>query len=77
PAFAQLRAYPNPATRYLALSGGPENAEYEVINVQGQTLLRGAHNQKSRIDVASLSEGVYFVKLTSDTGTAVERFIKQ
>lgn len=71
--------YPNPATNELniQLDNGTIKS-VEIYNMHGQKLLTSNHINKSvQLDVNSLSKGVYMVRILSDKGMMVERFIKE
>jgi len=73
-----LRLYPNPATSVLNIEG--ENIKTIAINnLAGQTILTfEANNQQTVLDVQSLENGIYFVKvLTNQGNTHVQKFVKQ
>ena len=60
--------YPNPSHDVLFVLSESINSEYRITNIIGQTLMTGeiiSDNQK--IDVSSLSEGIYFITLTNKT----------
>lgn len=67
-------AYPNPATDELVLSSDSEINGYEIINVAGQVVLQG---ETSTIDVSSLNEGSYIVRVNTAQGAAITRFVKK
>jgi len=73
-----VRLYPNPATSVLNIEG--ENIKTIAINnLAGQTILTfEANNQQTVLDVQSLENGIYFVKvLTNQGNTHVQKFVKQ
>ena len=59
--------YPNPTDGIIYVASY-NSGEYRITNIMGQTLMTGeiiSDNQK--IDVSSLSEGIYFITLTNKT----------
>jgi hypothetical protein len=78
-----IAIYPNPFTSdvYIdcsTLSGG--QVTIVVSNVAGQQLIeRSISNtgQIEKVDLSSLPKGMYFVNVTSDTGTTTVKVIKR
>jgi GEVED domain/Secretion system C-terminal sorting domain len=65
-----LSIYPNPVTQLLTIET-TEEAERQVVNLLGQTVLRSKAVQQ--IDVSALPSGTYFLKI----GGQQARFVKQ
>lgn len=58
---------PNPATDRIQLSyDSYKRANYELVDMQGRTILKGAIENKQYIDIQDLVPGMYFVRLTVD-----------
>lgn len=72
-----LTIYPNPVVNNLLISDTNSNIKsYSIINVNGQ-LIKSGIVKNNTINCASLSQGMYFVKLVSASGnTKVKKFIK-
>jgi Leucine-rich repeat (LRR) protein len=72
--------YPNPAKNVLNINtkSSIEVHTITIYNQLGQVVLAipNAKNLNS-VDVSSLKTGNYFLKITSDKGSATEKFIKQ
>lgn len=70
--------YPNPVNRgvvNIEISDA-EPTEYVIFNIMGQRVQSGAFN--SRIDVSSLSSGMYMIEVTAENEMKfIERFIKE
>ena len=68
--------YPNPVSDQLFISS--ENLQIEKISIysmNGKEVLSVETNEKS-IDVSNLSEGLFFIEVTSPEGKSQQRFIK-
>ena len=71
--------YPNPANGVLVVetchgASLPTNAEYEIANMMGQTLLKGSIDSKNpQIDINTLSAGMYFLTVEGETMRFVKR----
>jgi hypothetical protein len=68
-----LSVYPNPTENYLVIDA-IEGLQYELIDINGKTLIVGAkeENKKISIDMSSLSAGIYTLKISN--GTTVVSF---
>ena len=77
--FAIFNLYPNPATSDLTLATGDENIDLiTVTDVSGRTVMSiiPAKAQTVNIQVEQIPAGIYFLRVTGDTGTASYRFVK-
>jgi uncharacterized repeat protein (TIGR03803 family) len=82
----QLTVYPNPASNRLTVESGQMTVnEITIINLLGQTVYKSLVTPKSpegdlkkqTIDVSGLPDGLYFITVTTDTGTITQKFIKE
>ena len=68
--------YPNPVSDQLFITS--ESATIEKISVysmSGIRVINGSGNEKS-IDVSNLSDGLYFIEISSSEGKSVQKFVK-
>ncbi|OYU97617.1 MAG: hypothetical protein CFE21_04810 [Bacteroidetes bacterium B1(2017)] len=79
----QISLYPNPASTTINLQvNTPTNATYTyiLVNQLGEELGRGDFNFNSKnthaLNIETLSNGVYFVKVVSGTSSQTIKFIK-
>lgn len=71
----QVKIYPNPTTDYLTIDSEFEITKAQIYTLQGQKIT--SHSNQNKIDVSSLSNGMYFLKITDNTKrTQSIRFIK-
>ena len=70
-----LHVYPNPVKDMLNISL-TDVQNVEIYDLLGKMMFSEAHPD-SRIDVSSLPQGVYFVKIITDNDYYTEKFIKQ
>lgn len=66
-----VQLFPNPVTDVLQITGLPDNGQsltLEVIDVAGRRLLNQNWNQGT-LDVSSLPEGLYWLRIRSENGT--------
>ena len=77
---SSVNIYPNPVSDKLYIKTEAEIEEVVVYDVYGRVQnLRNSETQKLRnsIDVTDLNSGVYFVKVVTENGEVVKRFIKK
>jgi hypothetical protein len=65
-----IQIYPNPASQFVNVKSTVTINQVEVMNFIGQTVSRTVNvgAKAAKIDVTSLSEGVYFVKVYTSEG---------
>lgn len=69
---------PNPANEYIQLSGLPEKpCDAKVIDAVGNIVTCSKISNNGKIDISALSNGIYFLKITSESGSAVRKFVKR
>lgn len=69
---------PNPTEDYIQLSNLPEQlCNAMVIDAIGNVVMQFEITNNNKIDVSALPSGVYFLKITSESGTAVRKFVKR
>ena len=73
----QYSLHPNPANNELFVSGNIlENARYQITSIEGKALQTGALNGSS-INIGNLSTGIYLIKIKTEVGDRVQRFVKE
>jgi hypothetical protein len=69
---------PNPASNQINITAQSDFNTVEIVNFLGQTVLTQMNNSnKAIIDVSNLTNGVYFVRILSNNGISVQKFVKQ
>lgn len=71
----QLKVYPNPASDILNIKSQLSLESYTIINVMGQVLMSGSLEGSATINVGSLVNGTYIVKITDIKGNSVSKKI--
>lgn len=77
--ISTLRVVPNPAGDIIIVHVGDERGPVfvDVLDAGGRTVQRSqAIGSRMVLDIARLLPGIYHVRVTSDTGTATQRFVK-
>jgi predicted MPP superfamily phosphohydrolase len=72
-----ITVFPNPANDILSI-GCPQKSEIEILNSVGQTLIRlTAKETLPTVDITNLMVGMYMIKVKTEEGIDVKKFIKQ
>ncbi|CAM3361074.1 T9SS type A sorting domain-containing protein [Aequorivita lipolytica] len=76
--FEDFKFYPNPAGEILNLSAKSNIDNVSIYSILGQKVLENSPNQNdATLNVASLYQGVYVLKLAINGQSATYKFIKQ
>jgi hypothetical protein len=74
---AKVVLYPNPANDYIELSSTNATIQkVELYNIQGQ-LIKAKQTDFNSVSVSDLASGMYSVRITTDKGVSVKKFVKQ
>ncbi|NOQ73520.1 MAG: T9SS type A sorting domain-containing protein [Crocinitomix sp.] len=71
-----LNIYPNPTTDLLTIEF-EGSYTYELINVNGDILFTGTAKDKHTLSLEDQASGVYFIKVTSNNITKVNKVVKE
>jgi len=74
--FKDLKVYPNPTTNQFSITSNSILNSVKIINLTGQLVKEIKHNL-NEIDVSDLSNGLYFIELTSNNQKGVKRLVIQ
>lgn len=75
---AGIQLFPNPADDYITIAALPEPAMAKIYSCNGVLLKTYALNQmKNDLYINDLLEGIYIIKLESEKGAIVKKFIKR
>jgi hypothetical protein len=75
---SQVLLFPNPAQSEINIFV-KENLgvmNYEMYNTQGQIVKQGVL-QNNKVDIATIADGMYIIKLSNSKTTITKKFIKQ
>ena len=75
----KFNIYPNPASDYLVVEGiGFKKLNFSIYNIVGQSVIAGnLDNNSSKINIASLNSGIYFIKINTESKTETIKFVKR
>ncbi|MEO1033010.1 MAG: T9SS type A sorting domain-containing protein, partial [Bacteroidota bacterium] len=69
--------YPNPASTNFRIKGLTTASHVRVYDVNGRLIIEEQRSDDSPIDMSAYDDGVYLVKVTSDSSTIIKRLIKK
>ena len=72
---AEFSIYPNPVSGTLYVNCGDAEFDYEMYNGMGQIVANGTAKGTEQISVDGMTQGVYFLRLTSGTQVIVEKVV--
>ncbi|TDU39710.1 putative secreted protein (Por secretion system target) [Gelidibacter sediminis] len=78
--LTDFKMTPNPASSkfQLILPKGITNVKLEIFDVLGNKIIsKPLSKLSSTIDISKWNDGVYLVKISSDNGNHIKRFVKQ
>ena len=73
---SEVEIYPNPTSNQLSIDTELEISELTIIDITGKMIMTTKQNKKI-LNVASMSNGIYFIKLNTGEGTITKKFVKQ
>jgi len=72
----EVSLFPNPSKSNITIDLRID-ADYKLYNIQGQHVLSGSFKQGlNHLDVSSISQGVYLLKLVNDFGSVSKKLVK-
>jgi hypothetical protein len=73
----QLRIYPNPAGNFIIISSDDPLKMVEVLTSLGKVIYTGIYNDAAliRLNTTTFSQGIYFVRLSTISGTFYRKVI--
>jgi hypothetical protein len=73
---SQTNIYPNPAKNILYVQSPETGVKIEIIDLLGKTVLSQVSSSTSEgVNIQSLSNGTYFVKITDNKGVYTKKFV--
>jgi len=69
---------PNPTTKDITIKANSSFSKVEVLSFLGQVVMTQINtNDELTLDVSQLTNGVYFIRIATENGTSVKKFVKQ
>ena len=72
---SELHIYPNPVKNTLYIKGGNAEYSYVLYNGMGQLVTSGVANGTQKIDCSGMTQGIYFLHLTTGSKVMVEKIV--
>lgn len=72
----KVKIFPNPAMNYFQIQNS-SNALVKIFNELGQIVLNQMVEPNEKIDIRSLTSGIYFVKIQTNQKTTLHKLIKE
>ncbi|MBI2280655.1 MAG: T9SS type A sorting domain-containing protein, partial [Bacteroidetes bacterium] len=72
----EIEIYPNPTLSQLTIDTELDISEIIIVDITGKTIKTIKQNTNS-VNVANLSNGIYFIKVITDEKTITKKFVKQ
>lgn len=74
----EVNIYPQPAADAIQIQTDIREADYSITDITGRIVLTGTYTNNSSVQVASLPQGLYVIRLDAGDGTpAIGKFVKQ
>jgi endonuclease I len=76
--LSEIKLYPNPTSGDVLNIDANQNLSITIFDLLGKKLIiDSVSSSKKQVDISKLKSGAYFIKLSSEDGTATRKFIKQ
>lgn len=72
-----ITVYPNPAQNYLYINSGQICTSSEIVDMTGKSTMLSCFQNGREVDISSLENGVYMIKLMMNTQVYYIKFVKQ
>ncbi len=73
----EIKVFPNPTNSTININGNNTIKTIELYDNQGRVLVTKEVNaNQTNLDISGYTNGVYFVKITTDAGIKLEKVIK-
>ena len=72
----EFSVYPNPTNGLLVIKGNETVTKVDVTDLLGETVLHPQLNQQA-IDISSLTAGMYILNITTKSGVALKKVVKE
>ncbi|MCB9365326.1 MAG: T9SS type A sorting domain-containing protein [Flavobacteriales bacterium] len=73
---SEIKIYPNPVSNQLSIDTELNISEIKIIDITGKMVMI-AKEITHTINLADLSNGIYFIKVTTEEKTITKKFVKQ
>ena len=75
---SSVKVYPNPTNSVININCNTAIKSIELYDIQGRLLVTSLESSNNVIfDISSKQNGIYFLKITSESGSKVEKIVKE
>ncbi|MBI5220177.1 MAG: T9SS type A sorting domain-containing protein [Bacteroidia bacterium] len=72
------KIYPNPVKNELTIEYNNSGfIKYDILNVMSKSIKSSVFVNKTIADISQLPSGIYFIRLSTEKGVVLKKFIKQ
>jgi hypothetical protein len=72
-----LTIFPNPTNNMININANNMILQTEIYDVNGRLIANSSHNSENVIlDVSSLSNGIYMLKIATENGVSIQKVVK-
>ena len=72
-----FNVYPNPAADFIYIENITENSQIEIYTIDGKLQRAFIAKENTKVDARDFSTGLYLLKIITNKGIAVKKFVKQ
>ncbi|MBK8600745.1 MAG: T9SS type A sorting domain-containing protein [Flavobacterium sp.] len=70
--------YPNPTSSKVNITSTEKVEVVQLLDMQGRVLqIQAANEKQATIDLTGKAKGIYFLKVSTEKGTAIEKIVKE
>ena len=69
--------YPNPSENFISVSAGfNPGSSYKIVNITGSEVMNGNISADEKLNISSLSPGIYIIRVADNRSEYFGKFIK-
>ena len=72
-----INIYPNPSKDWIKIDGLKESSDVQIFDITGKLILQQEYQIDDRIDISSLTTGMYILNIRNSEGVSSKKIIKQ
>ena len=72
-----INIYPNPSKDWIKIDGLTELSDVQILDITGKLILQQEYQVDDKIDISSLTTGMYIIKVRNSGGEFSQKIIKQ
>ena len=72
-----INIYPNPSKDWIKIDGLTESSNIQIFDITGKLVLQQEYQVDDRIDISSLTTGMYILNIRNSQGVSSKKIIKQ